>query len=713
MKKTQLAFEDFIIGFLMFFMLASVIFLFINSGAGSGIDFFNTSIYQDSNVSLDYLYLNAYTEGSTSVTPSKIKFNPETMQLNFSFSRTGLPSGEFDDKLIDFPINVKISWLNCSMFYDSYLCSNYYNETIIDELIKYDTYFFNYTFNPLMRKYLNCNSNIIIEVEFLSSFFKEGYLENNKYVVPVDFCFFDPLDVKSQNICVPINPNSTECSEIPIAFDSTKNYLKFAPENFEDLKLIQGLGVDLETSLVAHFTLNEGSGGITTDSINNIRGALQNYSSCLGENNICQKCYILQNVPSTYSYFTSGYCLGASFCNFASYYQITGTECTVNNYVPNCFYGILSATGYSTCSNTNTRCGYRNLFIRTQVSNPVSNLYRSYGFCSLIEFSTAVFSDDAKYGKSIKFNGIDSYVQIDDSEFLKPEILSLSAWIKTPGNSSDFIFEKQKSLWVSYAMSVSGDGTNSKAQCSIGLDSSAVSQSVISISSVGDNEWHNIVCTYDGSTLKLYFDGLLESSKNAEGQIYYDGETGARIGYHLESGTYFNGLIDDVKIFNKALNPIEVKLLYDINYDWRLEFVDYSEYNPYAVKFEFSNNHIKDLGFTVNLSYIKNNVETPLYLNKSLRQENSTFVMFFTDVSLGQKLIFPKSKTSYIIFDLRDLYTINNDGSKTNLFDSGKVYRCDDDDNNNLFKFKINSYEIEMNELNNEFQKKIGWCLNI
>jgi hypothetical protein len=100
--KSQLAFEDFIIGFLMFFALASTVFLFINNGGGIGIDFFNTSIYQEDKFQLDFVYLTIYE--NEQVNPSKYSFNDDTLNLKFSFRRTNLPAGDYLAKYSNMPV---------------------------------------------------------------------------------------------------------------------------------------------------------------------------------------------------------------------------------------------------------------------------------------------------------------------------------------------------------------------------------------------------------------------------------------------------------------------------------------------------------------------------------------------------------------------------------------------------------------------------------
>ena len=70
--------------------------------------------------------------------------------------------------------------------------------------------------------------------------------------------------------------------------------------------------------------------------------------------------------------------------------------------------------------------------------------------------------------------------------------------------------------------------------------------------------WTHVAATYDGATLRLYVDGTLASSAAATGAI--STSTGAfRIGGNTLWGEYFQGLIDEVRIYNRALSQTEIQ----------------------------------------------------------------------------------------------------------------------------------------------------------
>jgi hypothetical protein len=85
-----------------------------------------------------------------------------------------------------------------------------------------------------------------------------------------------------------------------------------------------------------------------------------------------------------------------------------------------------------------------------------------------------------------------------------------------------------------------------------------------------DDAWHQVVATYDGSNtrngMKIYIDGVLATMEDADdsslsGNISnnVDFEIGGRDG----GSQAFNGSIDDVRLYGRALSLNEVKSIYE------------------------------------------------------------------------------------------------------------------------------------------------------
>src|SRR5262249_7873765 len=83
-------------------------------------------------------------------------------------------------------------------------------------------------------------------------------------------------------------------------------------------------------------------------------------------------------------------------------------------------------------------------------------------------------------------------------------------------------------------------------------------RSVLGTSALPLNTWSHLAETYDGSSLKLYVNGVLVSSRALTGSITTSGSP-LRIGGNSVWGEYFNGLIDEVRVYNRALSQGEVQ----------------------------------------------------------------------------------------------------------------------------------------------------------
>ena len=79
---------------------------------------------------------------------------------------------------------------------------------------------------------------------------------------------------------------------------------------------------------------------------------------------------------------------------------------------------------------------------------------------------------------------------------------------------------------------------------------------LLSETAIADGQWHRVGFVWDGSARTLYVDGVavaqdmqddLESSSNG---LLYIGTGNA-----TAPGTFFSGLIDDVRIYNRVITP--------------------------------------------------------------------------------------------------------------------------------------------------------------
>ena len=78
---------------------------------------------------------------------------------------------------------------------------------------------------------------------------------------------------------------------------------------------------------------------------------------------------------------------------------------------------------------------------------------------------------------------------------------------------------------------------------------------------VGFDEWHHVAATFDGTNVVLYLDGAVEAANTTEFPIAENG-LNTEIGRNPEStDRTWDGLIDEVLIYNRALSEDEILIL--------------------------------------------------------------------------------------------------------------------------------------------------------
>ena len=73
------------------------------------------------------------------------------------------------------------------------------------------------------------------------------------------------------------------------------------------------------------------------------------------------------------------------------------------------------------------------------------------------------------------------------------------------------------------------------------------------------NAWTHLAFTYDGATEKLYVNGVLVSSSAQTGAISVSSGV-LHIGGDSVWGEHFQGLIDEIRIYNRALSVSEIQV---------------------------------------------------------------------------------------------------------------------------------------------------------
>jgi YD repeat-containing protein len=162
-----------------------------------------------------------------------------------------------------------------------------------------------------------------------------------------------------------------------------------------------------------------------------------------------------------------------------------------------------------------------------------------------------------KIGNALQFNG-NSYVQIPHNAVLNPRnAITVEAWINPASNMQwRKIISKSLGGNTDYSF-FQGDKSNIAFSIKMG----SVARTVYgSANSLPLGEWTHVVGTYDGTRMRLYINGVQVNSIAISGQINCHAEP-LRIGG--EAGAYFQGQIDEVRVYNTALSAAEIRNRYE------------------------------------------------------------------------------------------------------------------------------------------------------
>ena len=176
------------------------------------------------------------------------------------------------------------------------------------------------------------------------------------------------------------------------------------------------------------------------------------------------------------------------------------------------------------------------------------------------------------------FDGEDDYVDCgNDTSLDITDAITIEAWVKLGAmtTTENWIVDKS-SL---YLISVAGAGSNFYFY----LTGANGAQSVIYAANFVQNIWYHLVATYNkDGTFDVYIDGVNKYSAAATAGAIGINASNLRIGGKT-SGTYygnFNGLIDEVRIYNRAAEIGEIKAHYCAGLDRLLAngLIDQQEY---------------------------------------------------------------------------------------------------------------------------------------
>jgi hypothetical protein len=133
--------------------------------------------------------------------------------------------------------------------------------------------------------------------------------------------------------------------------------------------------------------------------------------------------------------------------------------------------------------------------------------------------------------------------------------MTLEAWLRPSALGTAWrtvLFKTQPGGFV-YTLYANQDTTRPVGQVNIGGEINAVGSAALAL-----NAWSHLAATFDGSALRVYVNGSLVATTVITGSIPIS--TGVlRMGGNSVWGEWFAGLMDDVRIYNRALTATQIQ----------------------------------------------------------------------------------------------------------------------------------------------------------
>lgn len=176
-----------------------------------------------------------------------------------------------------------------------------------------------------------------------------------------------------------------------------------------------------------------------------------------------------------------------------------------------------------------------------------------------------------KVSNAFSFSGTGTdFALIPQDASLEPAQITVDAWVKANGSPGNFKYILGKGAngcdsAASYALYTGANG----GLIFYVFDGStfALSPNAGQFVNIWDNNWHLVAGTYDGNNVSLYVDGNLIGSTQTSININYslsnnNDLTIGKFNQACDFNSAFQGGVDEVEIFSRALSQSEIQSIY-------------------------------------------------------------------------------------------------------------------------------------------------------
>ncbi|MFC1504483.1 Ig-like domain-containing protein [Spirochaetota bacterium] len=178
-----------------------------------------------------------------------------------------------------------------------------------------------------------------------------------------------------------------------------------------------------------------------------------------------------------------------------------------------------------------------------------------------------IISTNGIAGAAAKFDGSDDYMRIDHDTYpgnasLDPDnAITISGWFKTETNEQTDDLADLVSKFDAYKLRL-GDNDNPDIGFGIEIWDSSTKYCIYNGVYPETDTWYFVTATYNGSELKLFINASNTTNLTHAGAIDIN-DNSLNFGWSYGGGNEYNGFMDEIRLYNKALSQEEISNLYN------------------------------------------------------------------------------------------------------------------------------------------------------
>ena len=199
-----------------------------------------------------------------------------------------------------------------------------------------------------------------------------------------------------------------------------------------------------------------------------------------------------------------------------------------------------------------------------------ADLETTYDFDG-IKYITFGYAPQVIEERSVYFDGIVDYIDVEDNLDLNPTEFTISAWINREGGSNNTSIVSKRDFTYSEGYDFKIDASG---HLEMSWKSGASTQSLTSSVSIPRDEWHHAAVIYGSGKAVLYIDGIPDTSAILSApptttQSFYIGAAAKNT-----PTAHFKGNIDEVRVWDTALTPAQLRYIMNQEIENNAGFVD-------------------------------------------------------------------------------------------------------------------------------------------